>query len=63
MLVQPCRLEAQDDWTRQQAATNGSAFWAALRLLHAQVSPGMPSWSISSQRHASTPELLPLLQL
>lgn len=31
-----CRLEAQDAWTRRQAATNGSAFWSALRLLHTQ---------------------------
>ncbi|KAI7844422.1 hypothetical protein COHA_002016 [Chlorella ohadii] len=30
-------LEAQDAWTRRQAATNGSAFWSALRLLHAQM--------------------------
>ncbi|KAL4420666.1 hypothetical protein ABPG75_010322 [Micractinium tetrahymenae] len=30
-------LERQDDWTRQQAASNGSAFWASMRLLHAQM--------------------------
>jgi hypothetical protein len=32
-----CRLEEQDDWTREQAASNRSTLWAAMRLLHAQV--------------------------
>ncbi|KAL4451415.1 hypothetical protein ABPG77_009487 [Micractinium sp. CCAP 211/92] len=30
-------LEEQDEWTRRQAARNSSAFWAAMRLLHAQM--------------------------
>ena len=47
----PCRLEAQDAWTRRQAATNGSAFWAALRLLHAQAStPAVHDFNICSVR-------------
>lgn len=64
----PPRLERQDDWTRQRGAANGSAFWAAMRLLHAQASsqrrcPGYPAPAAQYYPPACLPACPPACRL